>query len=378
MPITFLHTADLQIGRSFASLPSETACALREARLAAIDRLASAARAAGAIHVVVAGDVFDAEFLAPQTVRQPLSRMRTHADITWHLLPGNHDPHRPGGLWERLLGGGEFPPNVLPQLSSIPVEMAAGVWLLPAPLTAKSTSLDPTAIMDRSPTPQGAVRIGLAHGSIRGFGGDGEAAVPIAPDRAHRAGLAYLALGDWHGTLRISDRAWYSGTPEPDRFAENGAGQALVVTIGGANSMPQVTPVETATYLWQTLDVWAEDASAIDRLEAQLRSANGALDRVLLKLNVTGSVSLADRAQIEQQLEKFSAGLRHMQMDISKLALRPQASDFANLGRFGVLSDIAQQLRDESAGDTAEAAVAADALRRLFSYTSALEPGSAA
>ncbi len=376
MTITFVHTADLQIGRSFSGFPADTAHALREARLTAIDQLAAVAREARAAHVLVAGDVFDAEFLAPATVRQPLARMRAHAGQTWHLLPGNHDPHRAGGLWERLVISGEFPPNVIPALRAAPAEIEAGVWLLPAPLTAKATSLDPTSFMDSAATPTGAIRIGLAHGSIRGFGGDGEAAVPIAPDRPRRAGLAYLALGDWHGTLRVSDRAWYSGTPEPDRFADNGAGQALVVTIAGASSLPQVKPVETATYTWQSMELWLESAAALERLETELRAASGPLDRILLKLTLTGTVSLTERAAIEAGLEKLGAALRHGRHDLSKLLLRPEASDFANLSRYGVLSDIAETLRAEAADSgNPEANVAADALTRLFAYTSALETG---
>ena len=85
-----------------------------------------------------------------------------------------------------------------------------------------------------SPTPAGALRIGLAHGSVQGFGSAGDANVPIDPARVKSAGLSYLALGDWHGTTRISDRAWYSGTPEPDGFRDNDPGNALIVRLDGA------------------------------------------------------------------------------------------------------------------------------------------------
>ena len=107
--------------------------------------------------------------------------------------------------------------------------------VLPAPLTAKSTSRDPTAWMDAAATPSGSLRIGLAHGSVQGFGSAGEANVPIDPARAKSAGLAYLALGDWHGTTRISERVWYSGTPEPDGFPRQRAGaRARSCSIEGA------------------------------------------------------------------------------------------------------------------------------------------------
>ena len=105
------------------------------------------------------------------------------------------------------------------------VEVAPGIALLAAPLVSKSTSRDPTAFMDAAASPAGAIRIGLAHGSVQGFGSAGEANVPIDPRASKSAGLSYLALGDWHGTTRISDRVWYSGTPEPDGFRDNDPGQ---------------------------------------------------------------------------------------------------------------------------------------------------------
>ena len=47
-------------------------------------------------------------------------------------------------------------------------------------------------------TPGARLRIDIAHGSIRDFGTQGETKNQIAPDRARRLNLDYLALGDWH------------------------------------------------------------------------------------------------------------------------------------------------------------------------------------
>ena len=72
------------------------------------------------------------------------------------------------------------------------------------------------------------MRIGVAHGGIKEFlervAGDGERVHNAIPaDRASRARLDYLALGDWHGRLRIDERTWYSGTPEATHFSLLGA-----------------------------------------------------------------------------------------------------------------------------------------------------------
>ena len=92
-------------------------------------------------------------------------------------------------------------------------------------LTRRHALGDPTESMDGLGTPEGAIRIGLAHGSVTSFGSDPDATHNlIAHDRADRADLAYLALGDWHGAQQVGPRSAYSGTPEPDGFALGGRG----------------------------------------------------------------------------------------------------------------------------------------------------------
>jgi DNA repair exonuclease SbcCD nuclease subunit len=376
MAITLIHTADLHLGRTFAGFPADTAHALKEARLDVLDRLAEAARTRGAADIVVAGDVFDGEFLTQNTIRQPLARMRAQTTVTWHLLPGNHDPHRPGGIWERLAADG-LPANVRPWLTPEPAEIAPGAWLLPAPLTSKAVSNDPTAYMDASPTPPGAIRIGLGHGSIKDFGSQNDAAVRLAPDRPRRAGLAYLALGDWHGALKISERAWYSGTPEPDRFSATAAGHALAVTLSGPAKLPEVVRLDTGQFDWRQLTARTDNAEAIDRLEQDLRLAGAKLDRLLLKLAVTGTVSLVERAGIQAALERLAPALRYLDVSLNGLASAPQPADFDRLRRHGSVGVIALKLLEMTQDPTnPDAAIATEALQQLFAMVATLEHAS--
>src|SRR3546814_5952247 len=120
--------------------------------------------------------------------------------------------------------------------------MSPGVWLLPAPLEHRHNLEDPTARFDSMETPGATLRIGLAHGSIRDFGSQGETKNQIAPDRARRSNLDYLALGDWHGAPRVDGRTWYAGTPEVERFHHDDHGQALVVELS-PGAEPSVTPI---------------------------------------------------------------------------------------------------------------------------------------
>ena len=66
----FIHASDLHLGRRFAAMPEEIRPHLAEARHGAIPRLAGAARAAGAAHVLIAGDLFDTPTPSPRVLVQ--------------------------------------------------------------------------------------------------------------------------------------------------------------------------------------------------------------------------------------------------------------------------------------------------------------------
>ena len=240
MAFRLIHSSDWQIGKVFRFLSNASMGLLQEARLQVITRLGELAVTHRVRHILVAGDVYDMEALSPRTINQPIERMRAFPTIHWHLLPGNHDPHRPNGLWAQILQKG-LPENIHVYIEPKPTIFEDdGIVLLPAPLQNRRTLRDPTSYMDEVVIPDGLIRVGLAHGTITGFGSD-DLDVPnyIAPTRPDKAGLSYLALGDWHGQKKINDRCWYSGTPEPDAFDVIDGGQALLVEIKGPGALPR-------------------------------------------------------------------------------------------------------------------------------------------
>jgi len=343
MSFVFIHTADWQIGKAFGAMPPDVAAVLAEARLGAIDRLTGLASEVGARHVLVAGDVFDADTLAPKTIRQALARIGRAGAITWHMLPGNHDAHRPGGLWEQLLAD-DPPPNLRAHLTAAPIEIERGVWLLPAPLTGRAAAVDPTTYFDAAATPAGALRIGLAHGSVRGFGSAGEAAINIAPTRAASARLDYLALGDWHGVKEIEPRTWYSGTPEPDRFAANAPGHALVVRVDAPGAPPRTVVRRVAQFAWLRREIALRGADDLTDLEAAITAAATRPSDVLVQLDLGGRVSAADRQAIGHRLRRIEASVRFLDADLAGLAVRAVGADLDILGAAGELRSVGERL----------------------------------
>lgn len=361
----FIHTADWQIGKSFRRYGVREQ-QLKDARLDAIGAIGALALRENAPFVLVAGDVYDHFAPSQRTVNEPLERMRAFPGVSWLLLPGNHDPHRPDAIWDRLMRAG-LPPNVQPLLSNEMVELAPGVCLLPAPLLRNSETADLTAWMDGAPTPPGAVRIGLAHGSITGFSDEQAQSNPIDPLRAKSAGLAYLALGDWHRTMKINERTWYSGTPEPDRAGGQKIGQALLVDVASPDAAPNVTPVDVGTYRWESREMDLRGADPAD-FESSLRALPD-LPRTLLRLTCTGVLPLAARADLERRLEALQAAFFHLETDLNALVAQPSDEDLETLDFDGVLRKSADLLRAQASDvnrDAAERRIANDALIELF------------
>ena len=362
----FLHSSDLHLGRAFGGYPEGIRNRLREARHGAIARLAKAARDGGAGVVLLAGDTFDAETPAPDTLLQALRAMGDEGDLIWILLPGNHDSLAASELWRRIAQ--DAPSNLRAVTCDAPMDIAPGHWLLPAPCTQRRPGRDLTEAMS-APTPQGARRIGLGHGAITDFSGEEGSAGIIPPDRAARSGLDYLALGDWHGQIQVTQSTWYSGTPEPEGFKHDTAARALLVALDG--SAPQVTPVETAQFRWRRpqLDLLPGEDVAARLAEAlpQTRSRDH-----LIRLTVTGRLALADRAGLEADIAARAPEYGWFNADLSALAVEALPEDLDQIDRAGALRQAADVLLLES-GDAslsqADRDTASAALARLYALT---------
>ena len=368
MAFTFIHTADWQLGKPFRNFEARLGGLLDEARFEAIDRIAEIAKARAAGHVLVAGDIFDDRGVDNRIVRRAIERLGRHHGLTWHLLPGNHDFTQPAGLWQRFARLGA-PVNVTVHEQPRVAEIAPGVALLPAPLTGRLLSEDPTAWMDGAATEAGVIRIGLAHGSIQDFGEEGESAVRLDPARSRKARLDYLALGDWHGMQRIDERTWYSGTPEPDRFAANEPGHVLCVRIEAAGGAVSAEPVRCARYMWVTEAAELSRADDLHVLAARLAKAADDPGRVLARVALSGALPPGDIAAIEPWGEALAARLRHIEIDDGAVTARTGSDDLGDMAGSGAIGAAARILEGRLASaDPGEASLAQGALVRLIRF----------
>ncbi|WP_298915457.1 DNA repair exonuclease [uncultured Algimonas sp.] len=386
MAIRFIHTADWQLGKRFGRFEDRLSGRLTAERQEAVARIAHAARSHGAAHVIVAGDAWDNANPNDSVLRQPLEIMGESADVTWWLLPGNHDPDGAEGLWDRISDAA--PDNVQLLRTAEPVEMTENAWLLPAPWQRLHHGRDLTAWMDTAPTPEGDIRIGVAHGSIRTFGtkldgrDDGDSDAVIPPDRAARARLDYLALGDWHARTAVNARTHYPGTPEPDRFKPGRRGQVLLVEIEAAGAEPVITDLPTAAYDWPVI----EAALRVDGLDEAVQrighivGEGRAARHTLAEIRVSGETTLQEWSEFEWFIDTLTDRCAHIDLrGGSSVALKVVAEDMDALDAQGSVRRAAETLkarREDGALSQADRETASEALRLLFSFAAIDEASS--
>jgi len=370
----FLHTADLQIGRQYAQFPQDDAVILAQERTTVVEKIAKLAVDHAVDAVLVAGDVFDAQTVSDRTIRKLFAATAQFAGV-WVFIPGNHDAALVESVWTRAKRLGAIPPNaqvlLVPGVYEIP---SIRVAVLAAPLTQRHTYNDATEFFDGAPSPDGWVRVGLAHGSVDGLLADDiDSSNPISATRCASARLDYLALGDWHGMRIVNPRCAYSGTPEQDRFRGNEPGYCLLVDVEPGHE-PRIQPIHTGRYAWKTVAHTLAVASDVDVACASLAATK--VDDVI-QVQITGRTDLVGFQRLTEALGRAEAVARSLLADTSQLQLIPTDDDIATLHADGYLAEVIDELRQEQSAGGASSGTSEVAREALAMLCAELAPSTA-
>ena len=374
--IRFLHTADWQIGKPFQSIADAAKReALRKQRIDTIRGFKALILKENLSFVVVCGDLFDS-FTPDKATVSALCAAVGELQVPVYAIPGNHDHGGPGCIWEQeffKLEQAQLAPNFHLLMKPEPVLLADAV-LLPCPLLRRHESEDPTAWLRSEPEdlPAGLPRIVLAHGSTQGFSSCGESDSESGINRIELSQLPadrydYIALGDWHGMKAITANAWFSGTPEQDRFAkgeDNRPGNVLKVEIQNREQPPSITPVKTGRIGWHTPGAFSINNDAdMEELKARLDELLGArASSDLLKLQISGALSFHGIERFEQLIESLHARLIRLELD-RNIQVEPSEEELDALSRRQdpLIAEVARELRET----LDENPLAQEALREL-------------
>lgn len=368
MTLKIIHTADWQIGKQFGFIAQDAGAISRVQRLKTVEEIARLATDRRVDAVLVAGDVFENNTLADDTLRKTIQAMRHFKDGKWILLPGNHDPAFAESAWTRLERIG-MPENIVAATTEEPIFIGdKSLAVLPAPLHRKHEIRDLTESFGSTETPNGAVRVGLAHGCVEDvLPGEWDAKNPIASNRASLANLDYLALGDWHGTFRVNDRTWYAGTPEPDSFKDNDPGNVLLVTLDGPGAIPKVDKISVGHFAWHTFANEFHGAEDVAHLVRQFSSLPEPHDCQLIQVRISGVLDLAGRRALEKVLTEWAAKFHYLIVAKGNLITEPTEDDFDRIDLSGFVRTAVERLRAIQKDIThPEHEYAEEALRRLY------------
>jgi DNA repair exonuclease SbcCD nuclease subunit len=390
--LRLIHTADWQIGKPYGTVADEQKrFRLQQERIAAIGRIRDAVRAQDAQLLLVAGDLFDSPTPDSTAVLEVLELIG-EMQVPVLVIPGNHDHGAPGTVWHRddfQRHQRQQAPNLQLLLERQPLVLDEAV-VLPCPLLRNQDSSDPTQWLrgvDWSALPTDRPRIVLAHGGVHGFGGrdyegddEAQAGANNLIDLAAlpAAQVDYIALGDWHNLKQVSAQAWYPGTPEPDRFDQgegNQRGQVLLVELQRGIT-PEVKPQQTGRIQWHNLNIRFSGDGDLDRFERQLEELTaGRVARDLLRLEVSGSLSLAGHRRYQQLLDDLQNRLLRLRIK-GECQQAPEATELEQLtarSEDPLIAQVAQQLQQrlsrETDPDSDEASRIRTALCELFRFT---------
>ena len=370
----FVHTADWQLGMTRHFLAGDAQPRYSAARRDVVGGLGPLAAEVGAEFVVVAGDVFEHNQLAPQVISQSLEAMRA-IGIPVYLLPGNHDPLDASSVYTSALFTTECPDNVVVLDRAGVHEVRPGLQIVAVPWGSKVPTRDLVAEVLDGLSADGVTRVLVAHGGVDVLDPDhGKPSLirlAVLDDALARGAVHYVALGDKHSVTEVgsSGRVWYAGSPEVTNFdgIEPDPGHVLVVDIDETDLRRAVTVDARHVGRWRflTLRHQVDTSRDIADLDLSLDLLTGK-DRTVVRLALTGSLTVTDRAALDACLDKYSRlfawlGLWERHTD---LAVIPADGEFSDLDIGGFAAAAVEELvatarvvDAETAGD-AQAALA--------------------
>ncbi len=367
----FVHTSDWQLGMTRHFLSEEAQARFTAARLEAIASIGALALAEECSFVVVGGDVFESNQVERQVVVRALEAVKSTPDVTFYLLPGNHDPLDAASVFRSRAFLDNCPGNVVVLENSDPVVAGDGLEIVGAPWPNKRPLADLVTRAVTGLPSDGTLRVVVGHGSTDCLSPDAnDPALVILGDleAAITAGsVHYVALGDRHSTTEVggTGRIWYSGAPEPTAYDEIDPGNVLIVDLSTDGATVERRHIGTWQFVLRDFDVTGpEDCLKVEHFLDDISDKA----RTIVKLALVGQLSLADMDRLEATLDHASDLLGALERweRCCELVVLPDDDDFSELGLSGFAAAGLEDLRTLGAGPGEDALTARNALGLLY------------
>jgi len=326
-------------------LKGEAQARFTQDRIDLIPQLAMLCEQHQAGFMVVCGDVFDSNHVAPQTVMRAAEKLKRFPYPVF-ILPGNHDPLNAASVYDSdIFRALPSHIQVIRDTGIYRSQDLPGIEVVGAPWFNKQPGHDLCAQLLQSlePVDAGVTRIVLAHGQLDSLMPDTSHPACIARASVvkalHENKLHYLALGDRHSVTDgdSSGRIWYSGTPVATDVSEIEPNKVLLVDPSvGIDPRPRVEAIHSGDWQFIRIEENTDTSEDLTRLAATFDLIENK-ERTSVTLALSGALSLSVNAELERVVDKYRDLFASLRMDEhrSDLSVVPDRLEYEELALSG-------------------------------------------
>jgi DNA repair exonuclease SbcCD nuclease subunit len=329
-----LHCADFHLDGSFAAgdLPTTVGTWRRADLKTTLERIFALARERLVDAITIAGDLYEQDYVLPDTVEFLKQQFAALAPIRIFITPGEHDPYAHNSLYALTRWSANV--TIFTQNQLTPIELAPGLYLWGA---AHPPERGREAILDGFKVDRKGVNLLLLHAADAANPPPGRVSTYLVdPKAVAQAGFDLALLGHQHaGRLwpLETPRCLYPGSPEPLTLADaGGAHTATLITVDQNRCAPvELIPVNQWRYLSLEVDLTGCETTleAARRVETALKPTDAGKDqRLICYVTLTGQLGFdLDRESLYNQV-KAKAFIHYqtrfsISYDLQELAQEP-------------------------------------------------------
>ena len=152
--------------------------------------------------------------------------------------------------------------------------------------------------------------------------------------------------------MSVDRKAWYPGTPEPDRFPngpDDNRSQVLLVDL--ARNLPaEVRPHATGRFQWHRITMTLNGDGDLARLEQCLSDCIGRrVGRDLLRLELNGQLGWSAHQTLQNRLEDLREQLLHLRLrgELHRLQTALERDQLLDRLESPLVNAIARDLQEE-------------------------------
>ena len=360
--LRLLHTADVHLGARHADL-GDRAATQRERQFAAFVATIDLALGEKVDLVLIAGDLFDSNVQPKRSVERAASQLQRLVDARIRLViaPGTHDVYDRASIYRAydlpaMAGavGSDLVTVLDPDHSDVHLK-SLDVVVHGRCFPTKRAPHSPLQGLDTAKDDRATWHVGLLHAALAIEGKTDGDEVVITTDEIAATHLDYLALGHWHSTTkgRAGKTSYaYSGAPEPIALHQDGAGNALLVSLEESDGKKTVTVEERKVGRTRVEKVQLDAASVGSQPSLVSKLAERADEDLVLDVEIIGvkpDELDVHVDEVETELADRFLKIRVRDRSVAPLPEGPVVSADTVLGAF--IRDLEAQIAEAEARD---------------------------